>query len=95
MNRQSRPAIFGDDPAVLRVRLADVDDKETDAVAVPPGQPLQRPNLGAEGRSCVRAEDQRHRPLPQEGAKVNRGVTVESGQLEVGGEIPLGPACIR
>ena len=90
MNRQSRPAIFGDDPAVLRVRLADVDDKEMDAVAVPPGQPLQRPNLGAERRSRVRAEDQRHGPLPQEGAEANHAVIVESGQLEVRGKIPLG-----
>jgi hypothetical protein len=51
------------------VRLADVDDHKMDAVAVPPGQLLQRPNLGAERRSGVRTEDQRNRPLRQEGAE--------------------------
>jgi hypothetical protein len=69
MNGQSRSAIFRDDPAVLRVRLADVDDYKMDAVAVAPGQLLQRPDLGAERRSGVRTEDQRNRPLRQEGAE--------------------------
>jgi hypothetical protein len=47
------------------VGLADVDGEERDAVAKPLGQVLERPNLGAEGRSGVRAEDERDRTLAQ------------------------------
>jgi hypothetical protein len=63
-----RAAVLGEDPPLLRVRLADVDGEETHAVAEPFSQPVQRPDLGAEGGSSVGAEDESDRPpLEQRG----------------------------
>jgi hypothetical protein len=50
------------------MRLADVDGEEVDAVAELFRQPVQRPDLGAEGGSGVGAEDECDRtPLEQRG----------------------------
>lgn len=84
-----RPAILGNDPAILGVRLADVDDQEVDAVAIPPRQLLERPNLGAERRSRERPEDQRRRPLPQEGGETDRALAVDARKLEIRGRVAL------
>ena len=48
------------------MRLADVDDEERDLVAVAVVELLQLAQLAAEGRSGVRAEDERDRPLARE-----------------------------
>jgi hypothetical protein len=45
------------------VRFADVDGEEGDTLAMALGEFLERPNLGAEWRSGVRAEDERHGAL--------------------------------
>ena len=52
--------VVGEHPAVFRMRFADVDDEERDLVAVAVVKLLQLAQLAAEGRSGVRAEDERH-----------------------------------
>ena len=63
--------VVGEHPAVLRVRLADVDDEERDLVAVAVVKLLQLAQLAAEGRSGVRAEDERHGPHAREIAEAD------------------------
>ena len=58
--------VVGEHPAVLGVRLADVDDEERDLVTVAVVELLQLAQLAAEGRSGVRAEDERDRALARE-----------------------------
>ena len=64
--------VVGEHPAVLRVRLADVDDEERDLVAVAVVELLQLAQLAAEGRSGVRAEDERDRALAREVGRAER-----------------------
>jgi hypothetical protein len=65
-------AILGKDPPFLRMRLADVDDEEYDPLAVAVGELLERPDLGAERRSGVGAEDERDRLRLDERAQADR-----------------------
>jgi hypothetical protein len=51
--------------------LADVDAEEEPAVAVALRELLERPNLGAEGRSGVRAEDECDRAFLEERAQAD------------------------
>jgi hypothetical protein len=68
VDREPRAAVLGKDPTLLRVRLADVDGEEVHAIAEPFRQPVERPDLGAEGGSGVGAEDESDRPpLEQRG----------------------------
>ena len=72
------------------MRLADVDAEEVHAVAVALRELLERPNLGAEGRSGVRAEDQRDRTFLDERAQAGGVLASEQRQLEVRCEVALG-----
>jgi hypothetical protein len=46
-------AILGQDPSLLWMCLADVDDDELDPRSVPGSELFERPDLGAEGWSGV------------------------------------------
>jgi hypothetical protein len=63
---ESGAPVFRQDPSFLRVRLANVDGQERDPVGKPVGEVLERPNLGAKGRSGVGAEDERNGPFGEE-----------------------------
>jgi hypothetical protein len=69
------------------VRFADVDGEERDAIAIPLGQALERPNLGAERRSGVGAEHERDGPLAQQLAQLHRSPAVDPRELEIGGDV--------
>lgn len=58
--------VVGYHPAVLQVRLLDVDDEEGHSVAVVVVETLQGVQLTPEGWSSVGAEDQRNRLPPCE-----------------------------
>ena len=66
MNGESGAPVLREDPPFLRMCLADVDGDETDPLGESVGEVLERPNLGAEGRSGVGAEDERHWPVGEE-----------------------------
>ena len=57
------------------MRLLDVDGEERDPVGVSRGEIVERPNLGAEGRSGVRAEDERDRLAVVEERREPNGAT--------------------
>jgi len=78
VNRDAGAAVLGQDPAFLRVRLAYVDRHEAHAVAVARGELLERPNLGAKGRSGIRAEHERDRLLGKQRREPNGAATVEA-----------------
>src|SRR5918996_3626102 len=74
VHRKSGSAVLGEDPPLLGVRLADVDDQEVHPAAVRLRQRFERPDLGAERRSSVGAEDERDGPLRPERAEAFRGL---------------------
>jgi hypothetical protein len=65
------------------MRLADVDGEERDTVAELRRQTVERPNLGAEGRSGVRAEDERDRPVGIQLRETDAAAAVDERELEV------------
>jgi hypothetical protein len=89
VHRKSRAAILGKNPPLLRVCLADVDDKEVHVTPIPGGQLLERPNLGAEGRSGVRTEDQCYGEFSEERGEAYRARAVETRKLKIGSEVTL------
>ena len=66
VDRDSRAPVLGQDPALLGMGFPDVDREERDPISIAVGQSVERPHLGAEGRSGVRPEDERDRPLGEE-----------------------------
>jgi len=57
--------------------LTDVDREERDPVPIAVGQSVERPYLGAEGRSGIRAEDERDRPLGEEVVQAQLAAALE------------------
>jgi hypothetical protein len=80
-------AILGKDPPFLRMGLADVDDEEADPAAVAFGELFERPDLGAERRSGVRAEDEDDRLRLDERAQANASGSPEALELEVRSDV--------
>ena len=72
-------------PAVLGMRLLDIDDIELDAIPIALGDLLQAPGLLAEGRSGIGTEDERDRALSQNIGEPHllRGLA-QVRQLEIG-----------
>lgn len=66
MDGESGAPVFREDPPFLRMCLADVNGEEADPVDKPLGEVLERPNLGAEGRSGVGAEHERDWPFREQ-----------------------------
>ena len=66
------------------MRLLDVDGEKRDSVCVGRGEIVERPNLGAEGRSSERAEDERDWTLGIELREAHRSLAVDERQFEVG-----------
>ena len=72
-------------PAVLGMRLLDIDDEELDSVPIALGDLLQAPGLLAEGRSGIGAEDEGDGAAVLEIGEAHLLIAVaQHGQLEVG-----------
>jgi len=88
VHRHARAPVLRQDPALLGVRLADVDEQEAGSAAVPAGDPLQRPNLGAKRWSGERAEDERDRPGLEQRTEPHRAAPVDLRSAKSGATSP-------
>src|SRR5207245_10680705 len=71
-DRDALAPVGAQHPAVLWMRFLDVDDEKGHQASIPVVQLVKLPQLGAEGRSGVRAEDQRDGSLPGEVAEAHQ-----------------------
>ena len=79
--------IRGHVPKIGGVRLLNVDDIKSDAVAILIVQFVERGNLPAKWRSGIAAENERHRASAVLRRKLDGAAVVERGQFKIGSRV--------